>query len=422
VSGTMRVTASANDDFGLEKVELHAGMTLIATRTAPPWEAAWDTSAFADGDVALTAVASDTSGNVTTSAPVHITVSNAPIAVYDDAFGAPRCSDVASFCRSGTLLAGRGSLGPESNAPNTYKPPDPKNRCLDGTGGAFHVDESVDALRVFTADGTRLTAGLPATVEATVWAYTGYDADRLDLYAAPDASAPAWTYVGTIQPTASGPQVLSVDVVLPSGGAQVVRARYRYGGTPAPCGTGSYDDHDDLAFAVDQNVAYDASLQAPACPRAAAFCDSDALLVGRANLGPEPNAPNTLTGASCKDGNAGAFHVDPSIDGIRVTAVDGARLAVGRTVQVDLRVWASSAWATEAVDVYEAPSADTPVWAYVGTVRPLAFGEQALSIRAVLPAGARQAIRAHYRTGGSAAACGSGTTDDHDDLVFAVDP
>jgi leucyl aminopeptidase len=29
-----------------------------------------------------------------------------------------------------------------------------------------------------------------------------------------------------------------------------VRARFRYGGTAGSCGTGSYDDHDDLIFAV----------------------------------------------------------------------------------------------------------------------------------------------------------------------------
>jgi len=29
-----------------------------------------------------------------------------------------------------------------------------------------------------------------------------------------------------------------------------VRARFRYQGTAAACGTGAYDDHDDLIFAV----------------------------------------------------------------------------------------------------------------------------------------------------------------------------
>jgi hypothetical protein len=30
-----------------------------------------------------------------------------------------------------------------------------------------------------------------------------------------------------------------------------VRARFRYSGSAASCGTGSYNDHDDLAFAVN---------------------------------------------------------------------------------------------------------------------------------------------------------------------------
>jgi leucyl aminopeptidase len=31
---------------------------------------------------------------------------------------------------------------------------------------------------------------------------------------------------------------------------QAVRARFRYNGSVAACGTGSYNDHDDLVFAV----------------------------------------------------------------------------------------------------------------------------------------------------------------------------
>jgi hypothetical protein len=102
--------------------------------------------------------------------------------------------------------------------------------------------------------------------------------------------------------------------------------------------------------------------------------------------------------------------------------VDGSPLGVGKTVRVGVTVWASAAWATEAVDVYRAPDANSPAWTYVGTRAPASPGAQVLSVTFALPPGARQAVRAHYRTGGSAAACGKGTTDDHDDLAFAVGP
>jgi leucyl aminopeptidase len=44
--------------------------------------------------------------------------------------------------------------------------------------------------------------------------------------------------------------VLSVNYVLPAGGVQAVRARFRYLGSAAVCGAGTYNDHDDLVFAV----------------------------------------------------------------------------------------------------------------------------------------------------------------------------
>jgi hypothetical protein len=38
---------------------------------------------------------------------------------------------------------------------------------------------------------------------------------------------------------------------LPSGGSlQAVRAQFRYLGSASSCTTGSYNDHDDLVFAV----------------------------------------------------------------------------------------------------------------------------------------------------------------------------
>src|SRR4029079_12114459 len=63
-------------------------------------------------------------------------------------------------------------------------------------------------------------------------------------------NSPSWTFVATIIPTVVGPQILSANYVLPTGSLQAVRARFRYTGAAASCSTGSYDDHDDLIFAV----------------------------------------------------------------------------------------------------------------------------------------------------------------------------
>jgi hypothetical protein len=40
----------------------------------------------------------------------------------------------------------------------------------------------------------------------------------------------------------------------------------------------------------------------------------------------------------------------------------------------------------------------------------------------VLPQGALQAIRGNFRYGGAASTCSQSGYDDHDDLVFAVNP
>ena len=87
-------------------------------------------------------------------------------------------------------------------------------------------------------------------IEATVWAYTASGSDKLDLYYAADAMSPAWTFLATLTPTATGAQVLSTTYTLPAGSLQAVRARFRYGGTAVACGTGTYNDHDDLVFEV----------------------------------------------------------------------------------------------------------------------------------------------------------------------------
>ena len=196
-----------------------------------------------------TVTVTGTGGGITHTASVSLTVTaaGANTASYDATLKAPKCAALGSSCDSGaSLLLGRASLGPEPNQPNTIN-----SSCADGTSGTFHSDESNDRLKVFTTDGSNFAPGKPVTVQATVWAYSGFTSDHLDLYYAPNASSPVWTLIGTINPTAAGSQVLSGTYTLPSGGSlQAVRANFRYQGSASSCSTGAYDDHDDLIFAV----------------------------------------------------------------------------------------------------------------------------------------------------------------------------
>jgi hypothetical protein len=200
-----------------------------------------------------TVTVTGTSGALTHSTTIALTVTSSgggglQTATYSSTFKAPSCGSVGSGCDSGpSLLLGRDTLsgGSEPNQPNTIN-----NSCADGTSGTFHSDESNDRLVIQTTDGSNMAPGKTVKVSATVWAYSGFTSDHLDLYYAANASSPSWVLIGTITPTAAGAQTLSANYTLPSGGSQAVRAQFRYLGSASSCTTGSYNDHDDLVFAV----------------------------------------------------------------------------------------------------------------------------------------------------------------------------
>ncbi len=246
LSGTTTISATASDNVGVTKVEFYVDGMLKGSDTTAPYSHAWDTTTALNASHVLVAKAYDAAGNVGTSESVQVMVSNttSSTAVFDATLKAPKCATVGSVCDSGTLLTGRAALGPEVNRPNTVNA-----SCADGTSGAYHSDESNDRLKVSTLDGTALKAGKTVKVEATVWAYST-TADKLDLYSAANANSPTWTLIGTLSPTGTGAQTLSATYTLPAGSLQAVRARFRYNGTAGACGTGAYDDHDDLIFAV----------------------------------------------------------------------------------------------------------------------------------------------------------------------------
>ena len=198
-----------------------------------------------------TVTVTGTSGSLNHSTTIALTVSSssgAQTAVYNSTLKAPECATVGTSCDSGpSLLLGRDHLsgGTEPNQPNTIN-----NSCADGTGGTFHSDESNDRIAVTSTSGGPLTHATTATVTATVWAWSGYTSDSLDLYYAANANSPSWVFIKTIKPTKAGAQSLSATFTLPTGSLQAVRAQFRYLGSASSCTTGSYNDHDDLIFAV----------------------------------------------------------------------------------------------------------------------------------------------------------------------------
>ena len=248
LSGVATLTAEATDDLAVTTVEFYRdGTILLEMVQGRPYAITWNTATTPNGTHTLTTKAYDAAGHSATSAPVTVTVTNTaapPVtAVYDASLGAPRCGDVASSCSSGTLVDGRGPS--ELHAPDVIGP-----ACPDGIAGAYHSDESLDRLKVSTADGFALSTGKRVRIDATVWAYSSYWFDSLDLYYAADAMNPTWQYIATLTPFQAGAQTLSTTYVLPSGSVQAIRGQYRYAGAPGTCESDPFDDRDDLVFAV----------------------------------------------------------------------------------------------------------------------------------------------------------------------------
>jgi len=261
-NGTSTITITSQNGFSsattLSAAGLPTGVT-AAFSTNPVTPAA---NGSATSTLTLTASATATtgaatvtvtgvSGSLSHSATIALTVtsaSGAQTAVYNSTVKAPECATVGSSCDSGaSLLLGRDNLsgGHEPNQPNTIK-----SACADGSSGTFHSDESNDRLAIASTSGGALTHATTATVTATVWAWSGFSSDSLDLYYAANANSPTWVFIGTIKPTKAGAQTLSATYTLPTGTLQAVRAQFRYQGSASSCTSGAYNDHDDLVFAV----------------------------------------------------------------------------------------------------------------------------------------------------------------------------
>jgi hypothetical protein len=77
VAGTVAVGATATDNVGVAGVQFQLdGVPLGAELTTSPYTVSWDSRTVADGLHILTAVARDSTGNLTTSAAVGVTVAN----------------------------------------------------------------------------------------------------------------------------------------------------------------------------------------------------------------------------------------------------------------------------------------------------------------------------------------------------------
>jgi len=281
-----------------------------------------------------------TSGALVHTASISLTVTGTgggggpQNAVFDTALQAPKCGTIGNSCDSGaSLLVGRAALGPEPNQPNTIN-----DSCADGTAGTFHSDESNDRIKVTSVDGTDFAPGKQVRVDATVWAWTTPSSDHLDIYTAADATNPVWTFLTTITPTVAGAQTLSANYTLPSGGSlQAVRAQFRFNSTSANCTAGTFNDRDDLVFAVTSTPVttvfsdtFETSLGWTTNPNATDTATTgqwergdpeDTNDSGAKQLGTTVSGTNDLVTARLAGASAGVNDVDGGVTSIRSPAI-----------------------------------------------------------------------------------------------------
>jgi uncharacterized protein (TIGR03118 family) len=185
VAGTEAITATATSDTSIARVEFFVGGTALGTVTAPPYSIDWDTTTRADGAVALTATATDASGNVGTSPAVNVTVQNTSTAVTLSQLQAAVFTPKCAGCHDGSAPAGgalpgsmdltagnsHGSLvnvaSQEKPALMRVKPGEPDNSYLvhkleggpniEGSrmplGGPFLDQATIDDVRAWIASG-----------------------------------------------------------------------------------------------------------------------------------------------------------------------------------------------------------------------------------------------------------------------------
>jgi subtilisin family serine protease len=153
--GTVTVTATADDDTRVTKVEFYDGQTLLGTDTSAPYSVSWNTAGVGEGNHTLTAKAYDGAGLTGTSTEVAVFVDNtapqvsltAPTATYVQ--GTVQVTATASDNRSvakvefydGQTLIGTAASAPYSVSWNTA-----------GVSGGTHT------LTAKAYDGVGLTA------------------------------------------------------------------------------------------------------------------------------------------------------------------------------------------------------------------------------------------------------------------------
>jgi hypothetical protein len=240
------------------QVATDAAFTSVVRSNTTLTASTWTVSPVLPGSTTYywRARAAETCGAGAYSAPRSFTTlpeCTSTFATFDPTLQVPTCGSGCACDTGPALVNSRGNIDvDEPNAPNTIK-----DSCLDGEGGGYHWDESVDRLAIKTVDNGPLAAGKQVTVELTAWCFSNTET-RYDLYYTTNAATPSWTPLRTDVACTVGVGTEVVRHTFTLGtttGKHAIRAQARYRGTPSTCTVGDYNDRDDLVFTVGAPVA-----------------------------------------------------------------------------------------------------------------------------------------------------------------------
>ncbi len=305
--------------------------------------AAASASRFAPGTHTATARAVDAAATPPRATPVAFVVEAppAPAATFDATLGVPACAGGSTLRLGAACSWAAARWVPSRTRPTRSSASAPTARGHLPLGRVARPAADRDARRQPARARAR-----QVQVTATVWAF---GASNVSTSTTPRTRrTPVWTLVGTAVPPGAG-RAGPHRLIQPDGGRRAAGHSRRL---PLRCGGAAHVPERRLRrprrprLRVRPRLPADPPATTPTfkAPRCAGFgtqCDSGTLLVGRASLGPEPNAPNTTFG-ECPDGNWGEFHVEPSIDRIQVVSADGTPLERGTLTRVDVTVFAST--------------------------------------------------------------------------------
>ncbi|MCK5025596.1 MAG: hypothetical protein KAS15_03335, partial [Nanoarchaeota archaeon] len=179
--------------------------------------------------------------------------------------------DGANYCTYSPCIATSAMIRSVDNAGGIaeFDQPNTIDTCADGTSGTYLTDESVENITLTSLNHSQFITGDTVNFKTTVHCYDDGSMDNITfVYSNSTETAPSsWKIINKITPCpGSGIQEVSTNFTIDNRtGNHSVRVIIRYNASAdVTCGTGNYDDNDDLSFEVYEIIQTTPTSNSPA--------------------------------------------------------------------------------------------------------------------------------------------------------------